>query len=321
MGRRRSGHAINGWLNIDKAEDVTSTEVVNAIKRLLKPRKVGHAGTLDPIATGVLPIALGEATKTVPYVQDAGKTYRFTVRWGERRNTDDREGEVTARSGSRPDPAAIEAVLASFTGDIQQVPPQFSAVKVQGERAYDLARAGESLTLASRPATVYSLALVDVADGDHASFTVRSGKGFYVRALARDLGEKLGCYGHVTELERVAVGGFHLANAVSSDDLMAMGHDIVLSRYLLPVETALDDIPALALTDQEACQLRNGQPVALLRRQDRDRLERFRADRDRALADTDDDAADRALATCQGRPIAIVAVEGASMKPVRILHV
>jgi len=312
--RKRKGEAVHGWLNIDKAADMTSTEVVGRIRRLLSPQKVGHAGTLDPLATGDLPLALGEATKTVPYVQDAEKLYRFTVRWGEQRDTDDSEGTVLAEIAARPDRAAIEAALPRFIGRIEQTPPQFSAIKVKGERAYDLARAGETVALASRPVDVYELALVELADTAHATFEISSCRGFYVRSLARDLGEMLGCLGHISALGRVAVGGFHAEEAVTLDELMALGHDGAISRYLLPVETALDDIPALAMTDQEACHLRNGQPVALLRRQDRERLDRLRADG----GETDGEAA---LATCHGRPVAIVAVDGASVRPVRILHV
>ncbi len=314
MARRRKGRPINGWLNIDKARGLTSTEVVSRIKRLLNPQKVGHAGTLDPLATGVLPLALGEATKTVPYVQDAEKLYRFTVRWGEARDTDDSEGTIIATSDDRPGRDEIEAVLPGFVGCIDQVPPQFSAIKVQGERAYDLARAGETVTLASRPVDVYKLDLVEISDTDHATFEISSGRGFYVRSLARDLGRHFGCHGHISALRRVAVGGFHAQDAVTLDELMALGHDGAISNHLLPVETALDDIPALALTDQEACHLRNGQPVTLLRRQDRERLDRLRQD-------GEDGGGDAALATCQGRPVAIVAVDGASVRPVRILHV
>ncbi len=323
MGRRK-GNPVHGWLNVDKPADMTSTEVVGALRRLLNAKKAGHAGTLDPLATGILPIAFGEATKTVPYVQESPKVYSFTVAWGEARDTDDREGQVTESSDHIPDSDAIDAVLPGFVGEIEQTPPRYSAVKVDGERAYDLARAGEDLHLASRPATVYSLeqeSAVGSGDAAQTAFIVRCGRGFYVRALARDLGLRLGTFGHVAQLRRTAVGPFTEATAVPFGDLMAAGHDAVLTTHLLPVETALDDIPALALTDEEACRLRNGQPVALLRRQDRARLEAFRTER-AAVADAlaDSGLADTALVTASGRPVALVRVDGVALKPVRVLN-
>lgn len=205
---RRSGRRIDGWLVVDKPKGITSTHVVNIVKRLTQAQKAGHGGTLDPLATGVLPIALGEATKTVAYIMDALKRYRFTVRFGEARNTDDAEGEVVATSDRRPADEEIEAALPAFVGEIMQRPPSFAAVKIGGERAYDLARRGERVELEARPITIHSLLLVERSDPDHATFEAVCGKGAYVRALARDLGERLGCYAHVSELRRLSVGPF-----------------------------------------------------------------------------------------------------------------
>lgn len=264
MGRRSKGRPINGWLVIDKGQGITSTQVVNRVKWLTQAQKVGHGGTLDPLATGVLPIAMGEATKTVAYVMDARKSYRFTIRLGESRTTDDAEGEVLARSEERPDDAAIEAALGAFRGEIMQRPPIFAAVKINGERAYDLARRGEKVELGTRPVRVDRLELVRRVDADHAEFEMECGKGTYVRALARDLGEALGCHAHVGKLRRTAVGGFTLEHAVSLNALEEVVQEDSLPQVLVSVATALAGIPALAVTEPQALRLRAGQPIRAL---------------------------------------------------------
>lgn len=319
MGRRKKGDPVHGWINLDKPYDMTSSQAVNAVRRHLNAQKAGHAGTLDPLASGILPIALGEATKTVPYVQDSQKVYVFTVKWGEATSTDDTEGEVIATSDVRPEGEAIKQALKQFEGDIEQIPPQFSAVKVEGERAYDLARAGEAMELAARLVHVYKASLLDTPDPDHAIFEIVSGTGFYVRALARDIGKALGTEAHVTELRRAAVGPFLQQEAVSLEEFLAAGHDGAMEQFLLPVETALDGIPALALTAEEACHMKNGQAVALLRRQDRARLEEFRT-RMEADPTADPDLADTAVAMFQGQPLAICLVDGVNLQPIRVLN-
>jgi tRNA pseudouridine55 synthase len=264
MGRRKGGVPIHGWLIIDKVAGPTSAAVVGQARRLYNPARIGHAGTLDPLATGVLPLALGEATKTIPWVMDGTKKYDFTVRWGEARTTDDSDGRVTARSDARPDDAAIRLVLADFTGDIIQTPPVFSAIKIEGRRAYDLARAGEAVELKPRQAHVEALELVGRPDPDHACFRVSSGKGVYMRSLARDMALKLGTFGHVSAIRRRACGPFGEDQAISLERLRAIGHSAPPARWLLPVLTALADIPALALTETEAGSLRHGQAIAVL---------------------------------------------------------
>jgi len=225
---------------------MTSTEAVSRVRRITEARKVGHGGTLDPLATGLLPIALGEATKTVAYVMEGRKHYRFTVRLGEARTTDDSEGEVSARSELRPATAEIEAVLPSFVGRIEQVPPRFAAVKIEGERAYDLARRGEAVDLAPRPVEVDRFELVERPDPDHVTFEVVCGRGTYVRALVRDLGERLGCFGHVVALRRLQAGPFSEADALSLPALERLVADDALPQALLPVGAALGDMPALS---------------------------------------------------------------------------
>ncbi len=259
--RQRRGRPINGWLIVDKAEGITSTAVVGRVRRILQPRKVGHGGTLDPLATGVLPIALGEATKTVPYVMASTKAYRFTVRFGESRDTDDAEGAVTARSDARPTDAALMAALQRFRGSIQQTPPCFAAVKIEGERAYDVARRGDAVTLAPRPVVVHELDLVDRADAEHATFHMTCGKGAYVRAIARDLGAVLGCGGHIAALRRLAVGHFRVEEAVPFSLLEQLVVDDTLPQSIVSLTTALADIPALAVTEPQAQRLRSGQAI------------------------------------------------------------
>ncbi len=214
--RKRKGREVTGWLCLDKAVGLTSTGAVASVKRLFGAAKVGHAGTLDPLASGVLPIALGEATKTVPFVQDGRKVYRFTVRWGAETDTDDSDGTVTGTSDARPDAEAIRAVLPAFTGEIMQRPPAYSAIKIAGQRAYDLAREGEAVVLEERPVAIHRLVLAEMPDRDHAVFEAECGKGTYVRALARDIGRRLGCLGHVVALRRLVVGPFDAAHAVTS---------------------------------------------------------------------------------------------------------
>jgi len=253
---------------LDKPVGMTSTHAVAVIKRLFSAKRAGHAGTLDPLATGCLPIALGEATKTVPFVVDSRKTYLFTVRWGEERDTDDAEGRVVARSEARPEAEAIRRHLPHFTGTIEQVPPRFSAVKIEGERAYDLARDGETVELMPRAVTIHGLDLVEIPDRDHAVLATECGKGTYVRALARDLGRALGVFGHVSALRRRRVGPFGESDMISLEVLESLCHRAAAGEgdfadILLPVETALDDIPALAVSTADAARLARGQAVLL----------------------------------------------------------
>jgi tRNA pseudouridine55 synthase len=299
---------VHGWIVLDKPSGMTSTQAVGAVRRLTDAAKAGHGGTLDPLATGLLPVALGEATKTVPYVMDGSKRYRFTVRWGEERDTDDAEGAVIATSDHRPLDSEIHAVLPEFVGLIEQVPPKFSALKFAGERAYDLARAGEAVPVAPRQIRIDRLTLVgQAADGDHATFEVQSGKGAYMRSLARDLARRLDTVGHIAALRRTVVGPFTEAHAISLETLSALGHSAAASGHLLPVETALDDIPALALTDTEANRLRSGQPVGLLRRADRDRIGNL-------------ESGSLVCALSGGKPVAVARFEAGDLRPVRVLN-
>jgi tRNA pseudouridine55 synthase len=266
--KKRDKHDVHGWVVLDKPVGMTSTHAVSVVKRLFSARRAGHAGTLDPLASGALPIALGEATKTVPFVMDGRKLYRFTVRWGEERDTDDAEGRVVARSDQRPTADAIKALLPSFTGCIQQVPPRYSAIKIEGERAYDLARDGETVELTARPVEIGRLELVSSSDADHVVLEAECGKGTYVRSLARDLGRTLGCFGHVSALRRSAVGPFGEETMILLEQLEALCHraaigEASLADALMPVETALDDIPALAVSRADAARLQRGQAVLL----------------------------------------------------------
>jgi tRNA pseudouridine55 synthase len=259
---------VHGWIVLDKPVGMTSTHAVSVIKHLFAAKRAGHAGTLDPLASGCLPIALGEATKTVPFVVDGRKSYRFTIRWGEERDTDDAEGRIVEASDRRPDAAAIQALLPRFTGTIEQVPPRYSAVKIAGERAYDLARDGEVLELAPRTVSIHRLDLIEVPDLDHAVLAAECGKGTYVRSLARDLGRALGALGHVSALRRSRVGPFGEADMISLEPLGSLCHRAAageghLADILLPIETALDDIPALAVSSADAARLGRGQAVLL----------------------------------------------------------
>ncbi|CAA7612389.1 tRNA pseudouridine synthase B [Candidatus Terasakiella magnetica] len=307
MARKRKGTPIHGWLAIDKPLGLSSAQVVGKVRWLLNAAKVGHGGTLDPLATGVLPIALGEATKTVSYVMDGSKTYRWRLRWGQATTTLDREGEITETSDIRPDRAVIEAVLGRFEGAIEQIPPAFSAIKVDGERAYDLARAGEEVELKSRIVHIESMRLVDLPDADHAVFETVAGKGTYIRSLARDIAQALGTCGHVAELRRIACGPFTEQNAISLETLEELGHGPGPRTFLLPIETALDDIPALALTESEARRLQSGCPVSVLHVAARHPQTRF--------------AAGTMCRAMDGkRMVALARIESGEIRPVRVLN-
>ena len=265
---RRDKRDVHGWVVLDKPIGMTSTHAVAVVKRLFSAKRAGHAGTLDPLASGGLPIAIGEATKTVPFVMDGRKRYRFTVTWGEERDTDDTEGRVVKSSGVRPTAEAIRALLPRFTGLIEQIPPQYSAIKIQGERAYDLARDGETVELKPRPVEIHELTLTEQPDNDRSVFEAECGKGTYVRALARDMGRILGCFGHISALRRTLVGPFDENDMIPLEQLEALcdraaSGEGSLADALLPVETALDDIPALAVTRADAARLHRGQAVLL----------------------------------------------------------
>lgn len=262
MGRKRKGIKLDGWLVIDKPLNMTSTQVVGKCRWLTKAQKIGHGGTLDPLASGILPIAMGEATKTIPFIMDARKIYEFTVTFGEARATDDAEGEVIASSDVRPTEAEIQVALANFIGHITQTPPKYSAVKIDGRRAYDLARAGQDVEIKSRQVDVFSLDLLS-CEGDHASLRVECGKGTYVRSIARDLAEKLGTVGYVSALRRMRVGPFDLNTSISLEKLEELGHSAPPEEWILPVVTVLDDILALAVTEEQARLLSHGQKLSI----------------------------------------------------------
>lgn len=297
MARKRRGRPVNGWMVLDKPVGLTSTTAVSTVRGALRAAKAGHSGTLDPLASGLLPIALGEATKVVSMVMDSEKAYRFTVRWGEERDTDDAEGEVVRECAARPTQADIEALLPNYVGELEQVPPVYSAIKVAGERAYDLARDGRPPALEARTVWIGSLDLLGCPDGDHAEFAMTCGKGAYVRSLARDLGRALGCLGHVTVLRRTRVGPFDEDDAISLDIVQQLRHKDELDELLLPVETALADIPALAVTGAEAHRLKCGQAVRVPQN----------------LQGT-------IYATADGRPVALAVVENGEVRPVRVFN-
>jgi tRNA pseudouridine55 synthase len=268
LQRKREKRDVHGWLVLDKPVGMTSTHAVSVVKRAFRAKRAGHAGTLDPLASGLLPIALGEATKTVPFVMDGRKVYRFTVRWGEERDTDDAEGHLTATSVERPTAAAIRALIPRFSGVIEQVPPRFSAVKIDGERAYDLARDGEPVELAPRPVEIHRLDLIEMPDSDHTVLAAECGKGTYVRALARDMGRALGCLGHVVALRRTAVGPFAENVALGLESLQPLAQAETASETaglppLLPVEAGLADVPSLRVSSADAGRLARGQAVLL----------------------------------------------------------
>ena len=297
MARRKKGRPLHGWLLVDKPKGVTSTAVVNKARWAFQAQKAGHAGTLDPLATGLLAVAFGEATKTVPYAQEGMKTYRFTVRLGERTSTDDEEGEVIARSDARPADAQIKYALLSFKGHIEQVPPQFSAVRVEGERAYDLARDGVEMELASRPLFVEHLAILDRPDADHVTLEMICGKGGYVRSIARDLGEALGCHGHVADLRRMESGSFSVTSAIPFnllDQVRETGGD----EHLLPLSAGLSDLPEVRIRATEAARLRNGNPAP--------------------VTHTRLDYGDEALVVTDTEPVAIVTYKAGMLHPNRV---
>ncbi|GAA0786571.1 tRNA pseudouridine(55) synthase TruB [Roseibium denhamense] len=306
---KRKKNIINGWLVLDKPYGITSNDALGKIKRIFSPQKVGHAGTLDPRASGLLPVAFGEATKTVPFVMDGRKVYRFQVTWGIETNTDDTEGEVVATSGIRPDKETILSILPEFIGEIMQVPPKFSAIKVAGERAYDLARDGEDVELEARPIDIHRLDLVECPDDDRAVFEAECGKGTYVRALARDLGRRLGTCGHVTELRRLLVGPFGEEDLVAFEELLeaaealdeASGIDTLVEEFVLPVREAMDQLVEVPVSEDDAAKIRKGMQVLL-------------RGRDAPLN------CETAFASEAGVPVAIGAIERGRFQPSRVFH-
>ena len=310
---KRKGIPLDGWLVLDKPLGLTSTQALGKVRWLLKAQKAGHGGTLDPLATGILPIALGEATKTVAYVMDATKRYAFTVKWGEQTSSDDAEGQVVATSPHRPTVNEINAGLPQFVGSLSQIPPAFSALKVDGERAYDLARAGEEVSLAARQVQVDAFTLIQMPDSDHADFEVTCGKGTYIRSLARDLALALGTVGHVVKLRRLQVGRFSLENAISLDELEQKVQNTPAEKLLLSIETALDDIPALAISQEEAQRLRLGQRISLLQMSHRDRL--------MALPETVRQGLAPLVATLDGKALAIGEMAAGEFRIVRLFNI
>lgn len=302
---------VHGWVVLNKPAGVTSTRALGQVKWLFNAIKAGHAGTLDPLAEGVLPLAFGEATKTVPFLVDARKTYDFTVRWGGETTTDDLEGQVVRTSALRPTCEQIFAALPQFTGAISQIPPSFSAVKVDGERAYDLAREGVTLDLVAREVMVHRVELVEQPDADHARFTMVCGKGTYVRAFARDLGRNLGCFGHISALRRTRVGPFGLENAITLEKLAECANTPAAKNALLPISTALDDIPALAVTEQEAALLRRGQAILA-----RGRIALRQAPR--SLDDPEDEAVPVYCRSRSGDPVALGSFVLGEIRPSRV---
>jgi tRNA pseudouridine55 synthase len=307
LPRRRKGEPVSGWINLDKAYEVGSTEAVGRVRRLANAQKGGHAGTLDPLATGVLPIALGEATKTVPFLMDAEKVYRFTIEWGRTTDSYDAEGRTIATSDARPTAEQVAAALPAFVGEIDQIPPAFSAIRVDGERAYDLARAGETVELEPRRVTIHEAAVTAAPDADHVEITIRTGKGVYVRALARDVADRLGACGHVSALRRERVGAFSSQNAIGLEHLAELCQRGALREALLPVETALDDIPALAVTAEDAFRLKQGRPVVLVPRQVEALRPRLSADR-------------TVLTTLGGVAQALCEMRAGRLEPTRVFH-
>ena len=307
MARTRKGEAVSGWVCLEKPRGLGSTAAVSRVRRAFNAQKAGHAGTLDPLASGVLPIALGEATKTVSFLMHADKAYRFTVRWGVGTTTQDGEGAVTGVSEVRPQTGAVAQALAEFVGEIDQVPPAFSAVRVAGERAYDLARDGIEVRLEPRKVTIHDARLIASPNADHTVIEIECGKGTYVRALARDLAERLGVLGHVSELRRTRVGPFHEAAAIRLESLEDLCHRGAPLEALLPVETALDDIPELAVTAEDAFRLTQGRSIVLLPRQ----VETLRARL----------SASRTVSARHGaRIVALCEMRAGRLNPTRVFH-
>ena len=309
MARKRKGVPRHGWLVLDKPGTMTSTQAMAKVRWLMNAEKAGHGGTLDPIATGILPIAFGEATKTVQYAMDGHKTYRFVMRFGQATDTDDRAGSVIASSDVRPSDDAIDQALEAFQGLISQIPPQYSAIKVDGARAYDLAREGEAVALAARTVRIDGFHLTGRPDADHAEFEVECGKGTYMRSLARDLAQALGTVGHITVLRRLSVGPFTLADAVTLEQLEQIVANGDPETLLMPVAAPLDRLPAIDLSAVEAERLRHGLGVSLLRQGDLDRLAALRGAEDGT-----------ALALTGGQPVALVRLEGGEIRPARVLN-
>lgn len=300
MARRKKGRDVHGWLVVDKPAGISSNAVVNKVRWAFDAKKAGHAGTLDPEATGVLAVALGEATKTVPYVTDAMKAYRFTVRLGQATNTDDAEGEVIAESDARPSDAEIEAALPAFVGDIEQVPPQFSAVKIDGERAYKRARSGEEMEIAARPLFVESLIMVERPDADHVTLELVCGKGGYVRSVARDLGAALGCHGHVRELRRVWSGPFVAEEGVTMERIEELAKDPAIDALLMPLSEGLTSLPELKCTPEGATRLRHGNPGMVIA--------------------SDVDYGEEAWASLNGQPVAVGTYRAGELHPSRVFN-
>ena len=300
MGRTRKGRDISGWLVIDKPAGLTSTAVVNKVRWAMQAKKAGHAGTLDPEATGVLAVALGEATKTVPYITDALKAYRFTVRLGQATNTDDTEGEVISTSDQRPTDAQIKKALGSFVGDIMQVPPKFSAVKIDGQRAYKLARDGENVEIAARPLWVEELVMTDRNDDDHVTLEMICGKGGYVRSIARDLGQSLGCFGHVRDLRRIWSGPFDAADGLTLEQIDHMAHSPDLDAHVRPISDGLVDLPEVRATAEGAARMRNGNPGMVLT--------------------SDVEYGDECWASLDGAPIAVGRYKSGELHPARVFN-
>ncbi|MDE1938488.1 MAG: tRNA pseudouridine(55) synthase TruB [Alphaproteobacteria bacterium] len=313
MGRKKKGSPVHGWVILDKPQGVTSTQAVAIVKRVFDAQKAGHAGTLDPMATGVLAVALGEATKTVPYAMDAEKTYRFTAHWGEARDSDDTEGAVTGTSDNRPSRAEIEQALPRFVGPIRQIPPSYSAIKVEGERAYDLAREGEMVVLEPRTVFIKSASLLAQPDLDHAEFEMHCSKGTYVRAWVRDLGQALGCLGHVSALRRTRVGAFSVEDAIGLETLKGFMHSPAAFEHLRPISTALDGIPALAVTGPDAVRLRSGNPILI-------RAVQFARIADFASSSDDLQGLTVFCSTGEGEPVALVAFEAGELRPFRVFN-
>lgn len=314
MGRKRKGNPVHGWVVIDKPSGAASTEVVGIVKRVFEAQKAGHAGTLDPMASGVLAVALGEATKTVPYAMEAEKTYSFTACWGENRDTDDAEGRPIALSSHRPSTADIEAGIPQFVGCISQVPPCYSAIKVDGERAYDLAREGETPELKSREVAIHEARLVAVPDRDHAEFEMRCGKGAYVRAWVRDLAAALGTCGHVSRLRRHRIGRFTVEDAIPLEKLRSFMHSPAAFEHLRPISTALDGIPALAVTASDAIRLRCGHSILV-------RANLFARIREEVPAHEEDlQGLTVYLSSTQGEPVALAELAGGELKPFRVFN-
>ena len=312
MGRRnKKGDPISGWVNLDKPYGMTSTQAIGKLRRLLNCQKIGHAGTLDPLATGVLPIAIGEATKTIPFVQDAHKKYSFTVTWGQQRDTDDMEGEIIATSDNRPTSTEIESAIPQFIGEIEQTPPRFSAIKINGERAYDIARDGKIPEIKSRIVYIESLTLIEARENE-ADFEMLCGKGTYVRSIARDIGEALATKGFISALRRDQVGSFTSQNAILLDILEEMDYVSARSECLLPLQTALDDIPALDLNTDETAKIRSGQELNFVSRPDFERLTKIGLGQKEEII---------ALATHDNAPVALIEQARATIKPVRVFNI